>query len=175
MKDEFKIIKTEDEIKTRIKELAGLIDKEFNGEEVVVVGILKGSFIFLSDLIRQMKSEVSCEFLATRELAKDIPDSGEVKIILDLNSPIRGKNVLLIEDIVSDALTLEFISNTLKARKPKKLKTCCFVRRNKGLGDASDFDIDFVGFDIKEEKPVIGYGIDYEGRFRNRPYLASLK
>jgi hypoxanthine phosphoribosyltransferase len=167
------VIKSEQDINQRIGELAREIDDQFAGEEVVVVGVLKGSFIFFSDLIRQMKSEVTCEFFGTSEYTEGQQSSGEVKITLDLNSPISGKNVLLVEDIVSDALTLRYLSRILESRSPKMLKTCCFVRKK--YEEDSEDDIDYVGFEIAPSDHIVGYGIDYEGRYRNLPNLVKLK
>lgn len=171
---DFAIIKTEDSIRKRIGELAQEIDRSFRGEEVLVVGVLKGAFIFFSDLIRSMKSEIVCEFLGTTMYREAPLSSGEVKITLDLNMPISGKNVLLVEDIVSDALTFNYLYRNLKAREPKILKTCCFVKKDSPMVK-SDFKIDFVGFVFPEEDHIVGYGLDYEGRYRNLPYLAKFK
>ena len=167
------ILRSEEEIKTRIRELAREIDNAFRGEEIVVVGVLKGSFIFFADLIRQLKSDVVCEFLGTSDYSDEPLSSGEVKIILDLSSPVAGRNVLLVEDIVSDALTLHYLARNLMARGPTVLKTCCFVKKDFPAMN-SDFGIDFVGFHFPQAHQIVGYGVDYEGRYRNLPYVAQI-
>jgi len=172
--DSLEILKDEKTIKTRIGELAIEIDKAFLGEDIVVIGVLKGAFIFLADLVRALRSDITCDFLGTSDYAEESKLSGEVKITLDLNSPVKGKNVLLVEDIASDALSFRYIYRNIESREPKVLKTCCFIKKE-DENESEDFSIDFIGFKVSKKINIVGYGIDYEGRYRNLPYVARLE
>jgi hypoxanthine phosphoribosyltransferase len=167
------IIKDEKAIQKRVSELSEEIDNTFKGEEIVVIGILKGAVVFMSDLVRAMKSEVICDFLGTSGYTKEEEISGEVKITLDLNSPVKGRNVLIVEDIASNALTLRYVYKNISSREPKTLKTCCFIKKE-SKNENHDFKIDFIGFKLPSNLNVVGYGIDFEGKYRNLPYVAKV-
>lgn len=163
-----KVLIPEVRLQARIAELAQEIANDYRGRDVVAVCILKGSFIFFSDLIRKLDMRVSCEFLGVSSYGNKMVSSGEVKVTLDLNEPIENKHVLVIEDIVDSGLTLSYIMNTLRARRPASLKSVSLLMKPECL--KTDIDVDYVGFKIGKEF-VVGYGVDYAGKFRCLPYI----
>jgi hypoxanthine phosphoribosyltransferase len=167
-----KLLIPEIQIKKRLTELAQEIAHDYQGREVVAVCVLKGSFIFFSDLIRQMDLQITCEFLGVSSYGNKMVSSGEVKVTLDINEPLEGKHVLVIEDIVDTGLTLYYIMSALKARKPASLKSCALMLKPDCL--KIDIDVDYTGFRIGNEF-VVGYGVDYAGKFRELPYIGYLE
>jgi hypoxanthine phosphoribosyltransferase len=159
-------------IQNRIAELAHDINHDYRGKEIVAVCVLKGSFIFFSDLIRHLELPLSCEFLGVSSYGARSVSSGEVKITLDMNEPLEGKHVLVIEDIVDTGLTLSYILDSLKARRPASLKSCSLLLKPDCL--KTEVDIDYLGFKIGKEF-VVGYGIDLAGKYRGLPYVGSLE
>lgn len=179
---------TRDEIQNRVIELAKKIDDDYHGGEIVAISVLHGSFVFYSDLVRELKTTLSCEFLAlsnypsfsqTSEGRQPYPEfrrgqpsstaTGEVKILMDIEEPLAGRDLILIEDLVDTGLTLEFLRKTLEARKPRSLKTCSLLVRKQRPRDA--VPVDYIGFEI-EDAFVVGYGIDHDGSYRELPYIA---
>ncbi len=163
---------TEADLAKRVKELGAEITTLCQKEPVIAVCVLKGSFVFYSDLIRNIEADVTSEFLGVASYGNAMQSSGEVKLTLDLTTSIEGKTVLLVEDIVDTGLTMEFLMNTLKARKPKKILTCSLLFKPEAL--KVDFKPDYVGFKIPNDF-VIGYGLDYQGFYRNLPYIARVE
>ena len=163
---------SEADIAKRVKELGVQITELCKREPVVAVCVLKGSFVFYSDLIRQIDADISSEFLGVASYGNAMKSSGEVKLTLDLTTSIEGKTVLLIEDIIDTGLTIDFLAKTLAARKPKKLLTCTLLFKPEAL--KVEFKPDFVGFKIPNDF-VIGYGLDYQGFHRNLPYIARVE
>ena len=163
---------SESEIAKRVKEMGVEITELCRRESVVAVCVLKGSFVFYSDLIRSINADLASEFLGVASYGDSMKSSGEVKMTLDLTTSIEGKTVLLIEDIVDSGLTLDFIMKTLQARKPKKVLTCTLLFKPDAL--KVDFKPDYVGFKIPNDF-VIGYGLDYQGFYRNLPYIARVE
>ena len=164
---------SEAEIKARVRELAEKINDEFGNEELTAICTLKGSVIFFSDLIRHLKMPVVCEFLGVSSYGSHTQSTGEVKVTLDLNEPLNGKNVLVVEDIVDTGLTLSYLIETLKAKKPASLKTTALLFKPEAL-KAKDLKIDFTGFEIPN-RFVVGYGLDYAEKFRGLPYIGVLE
>lgn len=162
----------EAKLQARIAELAREISQDYAGREIVAICILKGSFIFFSDLIRGLDLPLSCEFLGVSSYGNKQVSSGEVKLTLDINEPLEGKHVLIIEDIVDSGLTLSYIVNMLAARKPASLKTCSLLLKPDNL--KIPIEIDYVGFRIGREF-VVGYGIDYAGKFRGLPFVGYVE
>lgn len=160
-------ISTED-LEKRIKELAAQITKDFNGEEVVVVAVLNGAFMFVADLIRAMDLPVVMDFVKASSYGDSTESSGEVKITLDLAKDIAGKNVLVVEDIVDTGLTLTGLMEDFRQRDPKTLKLASLLFKPSRC--KHKVTIDYLGFEI-EDKFVIGYGLDYAGRYRELPYI----
>lgn len=162
----------EKQIQEKVKELATQIEQEFQGEEIYVVGILKGACIFVSDLIRHLNCPVKVDFMALSSYGMSLESSGVVKIIKDLDMDIEGQNVLIVEDIIDTGLTMEYLKGYLKARKCKKLKICTLL--DKPEGRKCDIVADFTGFHLPDEF-IIGYGIDCQENYRNLPYIAYVK
>ena len=168
---DLKIIKTEEQISQRVSELVTQLTRKFQGTEPVAVCILNGSFVFYSDLIRAINLDITCEFLGVSSYKDRKVSSGEVKVTLDLNSPIEGKDILLIEDLVDTGLTINYLIDMINARKPKSLTTVTFLLKPDAL--KTKCHLDFVGFEVPNDF-VVGYGIDYAGEYRNLPYLGVL-
>lgn len=163
-----KILIPEVRLQQRIAEMAAEITNDYRGRDVVALCILKGSFIFFSDLIRKMDMRVSCEFLGLSSYGSKMVSSGEVKVTLDLNEPLENKHVLVVEDIVDSGLTLSYIMNSLRARRPASLKSVSLLMKPECL--KTDIEVDYVGFKIGKEF-VVGYGVDFAGKFRCLPYI----
>lgn len=161
----------EKQIAARVKEMGAEITKLCKKEDLIAVCILKGSFVFYSDLVRCIDADVKTDFLGTSSYGNATKSSGEVKMTLDLTHGIEGKNILLVEDIVDTGLTMSFLTKTLAARNPKKIYTATLLFKPKAL--KVDFKPDFVGFEVGNEF-VVGYGLDYQGYYRNLPYVAQV-
>ncbi len=166
--NEPKVLIPEVRIQERIQELGREITKEYAGKEVVAICVLKSSFIFYSDLLRQIDLPVSCEFLGVSSYGDRRVSSGEVKVTLDINEPLEGKHVLIVEDIVDSGLTLAYLQNNLRGRKPASLKTCALLMKPESM--KMEVLVDYVGFKIGSEF-VIGYGMDYAGKYRGLPFI----
>lgn len=163
-----KVLITESRLQARIEELAQEITEDFAGKEITAICVLKGSFIFFSDLIRKIDRPMTCEFLGVSSYGNRTVSSGEVKVTLDLNDGIEGKHILLIEDIVDSGLTLTYLTSMLKARKPASIRTCSLLFKPESL--KVPVEIDYTGFKIGGEF-VVGYGVDLAGKYRGLPYI----
>lgn len=161
----------EQALQKRIKEMGQEISKKFKGEELIVVCVLRGAFMFYADLIRNIDNDLHCEFLGCSSY-KGMQSSGEVKLTLDLSQPIAGKHVVLVEDIVDTGLTMNYLIKTLKARAPKSLTTVSLLFKPEAL--KVECKVDHVGFEIKKDY-VVGYGLDFEGYYRNLPYVGKVE
>lgn len=166
-----KILIPEVKLQARLSEVAQEIAHDYAGREIVAVCILKGSFIFFSDIIRKIDLPMSCEFLGVSSYGSKMVSSGEVKMTLDLNDPIEGKHVIVFEDIVDSGLTLSYIMNLLKSRRPASIKSCALLMKPECL--KTEIDVDYLGFKIGKEF-VVGYGIDYAGQHRGLPYIGFI-
>jgi len=169
---ELKTILSEKEIQKRIKAMGATLTDKFKGKEVVAICVLKGSFIFFSDLIRTIECDMICEFIGLSSYQNQSFSSGEVKLTSDLNSPVEGRHVILIEDIVDTGITMNYLQNIIAPRKPKSVTTVSLLHKP----DAKKVDckIDLVGFEIPNEF-VVGYGLDYQNHYRNLPYIAQVE
>ena len=161
----------QDAIETRVRELGKQITRDYAGGEVVAIGILNGSFVFMADLIRQIDLPLRCEFLGLSSYGDATESSGVVAITKDLSSSIEQQHVLVVEDIVDTGLTLEYLIENLKTRKPASLKVASLL--SKPARRRVRVDIDYLGFTI-EDRFVVGYGLDNAGFHRNLPYLAAV-
>jgi hypoxanthine phosphoribosyltransferase len=161
----------EEEISLRLDALAKAINEDFAGQELIVVCVLKGAFMFCSDLIKKINLPVKLEFLQLSSYGEGTSSSGNIKIEMDLSGPIKNKNVLIVEDIVDTGLTLTTLIEMLEVRNPKSLKLASLLF--KPSRNLHKVPIDYLGFEI-EDKFVIGYGLDYAGRFRELPYIGVL-
>ena len=161
-----RILLTEKQIQDRVKELGSQISRDFAGEEVLVVGILKGAFVFLADLIRHIDIPVQVDFMDLSSYGLSTETSGEVRILKDLEQPIEGKNVLIVEDIIDTGITLKFIKEILLRRNPRSLKICTFLDKpeRRKVPVVSNYN----GFTITDQF-VVGYGLDYAEQHRHLP------
>jgi len=167
-----RVIISEDDIQARVKELAGQISKDYaDVERIYIIGILKGAFIFLADLCRQLTIPHIVDFMAVSSYGKTATSSGAVRVILDLRDFIENEHVIIVEDIVDTGLTLNYLYHTLKGRNPASLKTCVLSIKDQ---DDLDVPIDYLGFEIPNVW-VVGYGLDYADTHRTHPFVAELK
>jgi len=162
---------TVEQIQKRIKELALKISGDYEGKEVLSVGILKGAFMFFPDIVRHIQVPMNIDFLIASSYVK-AQTSGTIKVHADLRENIKGKHVLLFEDIVDTGLTLKFIKDMLAERKPASLKICTFLDKKSRRKAA--LDLDYIGFSIPDHF-VVGYGLDFDNKFRNLPYISIFK
>jgi len=167
-----KVLIPENKIKQKIQDLATEIAFDYRGKEITAICVLKGSYVFFADLIRKIDLPLSCEFIGLSSYGDKTESSGEVKLTLDLTEPLQGRHVIIIEDIVDSGLTMQYLVNNLKARKPATLKVCTLLHKPDAL--QCELQLDYVGFKLGREF-VVGYGLDYAGRFRNLPYIGILE
>lgn len=160
-----------DDIQSKIHTLGEEITKKFEGKELLVIGVLKGSFMFYSDLIRAIDMDIYCDFMGASSYA-GMKSSGECQLTLDCKTPLKGKHVLLVEDIVDTGLTMNFLKNHIGMRQPASLSTATLLLKPDALKE--ECDVDFVGFEIANDF-VVGYGLDYQGYYRNLPYIAQVQ
>ena len=159
-------------IQARVKALALEIERDYPGdEEIHLVCVLKGGFIFMADLVRAMSHRVSLDFIAVSSYAKSTKSSGEVRMLKDLDSGLQGRHIVIVEDIVDTGLTLTYLQEILRARSPKTLRTACLL--SKPSRRQVDVVVEYIGFTI-EDRFVVGYGLDYAEKYRNLPYIAVL-
>ena len=166
------ILITEDEIKKRAAEIGSEISEALAGEPVLIVGILKGAVLWMSDLIKHIKSPVRIDFMAVSSYGAATKTSGVVRIIKDLDIAITGLNVIIVEDIVDSGVTLNYLRNILLAREPKSLKICALL--DKPAGRRAEIEADYVGFTV-DDLFIIGYGLDVDQQFRNLPYITYIE
>jgi hypoxanthine phosphoribosyltransferase len=164
-------IVTQEEMRTRIKELSRQIMADYAEKDLILVGILKGAFAFYADLARAIRIPLRVDFLVVSSYGSGAKSSGKVKMVTDLTEDIAGRDVLLVEDIVDSGLTVQYLIKTLSKRKPKSIRVCALL--SKPERRTVDVTVDYVGFQIPN-KYVVGYGLDYQQRYRNLPYLAVL-
>lgn len=162
---------TEDEIALRIEALGNAITKDFENEDLVVICVLKGAFVFCSDLIKTINRPLKLEFISLSSYGDSTNSSGNVRFDMDITTNIEGKNVLIVEDIVDSGLTIKTLMELLMVRKPKKIKLASLLFKPSKI--KHNVKIDYLGFEI-EDKFVIGYGLDYAGRYRELPYIGML-
>ena len=165
------ILLTEAQIQQRVAELAVQIRND-HPDDLHVVAVLKGAFIFMSDLARHMPGQVSLDFMALSSYAKGTTSSGEVRLQKDLDSALDGRNVVIVEDIVDTGLTLNYLQDILRSRGPRSLRTACLL--SKPSRRKVDVKVEYIGFTI-EDRFVVGYGLDYAEQYRNLPYIAVLE
>src|SRR5262245_39040425 len=164
------ILLSADQIQKRVEALAQEIRADFP-DDLHVIAVLKGAFMFLSDLVRHTPGHVSMDFMAVSSYAKGTTSSGEVKLLKDLDTTLDGKDVLIVEDIVDTGLTLSYLQDILRARGPRVLRTACLL--SKPSRRLTDVKVENIGFTI-EDHFVVGYGLDYAEQFRNLPYIGVI-
>ncbi len=163
------VLISEQQIQQRVSELADQISKDYTGKgEVVLIGVLKGAFVFLADLARRLSIPRTIEFIALSSYPGASVASGAVRLVMDLRESIENKHVVIVEDIVDTGRTLAYLVELLKARDPASVRTCALVRKKER--HEVDVAIDYLGFDIPDEW-VLGYGLDYAEQHRTLPYI----
>ncbi|MDH4317459.1 MAG: hypoxanthine phosphoribosyltransferase [Desulfobulbaceae bacterium] len=169
---EYEIVLSEEQIKKRVKELGGKISREYAQKNLIVVGILNGAFIFLSDLVRSITVEHRIDFIRVSSYGRNKESSGIIRLIKDTELDVEGKDVLLVEDIVDTGNTLSWLRTHFAEKGVSSLKICAFINKNERR--AQRVDVDYYGFEV-EKGFLVGYGLDYGERYRNLPDLCELK
>lgn len=163
---------SEEQIAERIAQMGAQISADYAGEDVYMLCILKGGVFFMTDLAKRMSVPVEVDFMSVASYGSQTRSSGNVRIIKDLDTPIEGKNVLIVEDIIDTGRTLAYLMENLKQRNPKSLKLCTLL--DKPEERVTEVAVDYVGFEIPDEF-VVGYGLDYAQKYRNLPYIGVVK
>ena len=162
---------SEDQIADRVEQLARQITLDYANDEILIICVLKGAFMFCSDLIKKIQLPLQMDFVSCSSYGDSTQSSGHVKLNMDISDTIEGKNIILVEDIVDTGLTIKYLSEIIKARNPKSFKIASLLYKPKKI--EHEVKIDYLAFEI-EDKFVIGYGLDYAGRFRELPYIGIL-
>jgi hypoxanthine phosphoribosyltransferase len=165
------VLYSREQIQSRITELAAEIDKDYEGRDLLIVGVLKGAVMVMADLARALHSHVSMDWMAVSSYGSGTQSSGVVRILKDLDADITGRHVLVVEDIVDSGLTLSWLVGNLQSRHPASLEVCAMLRKPTAL--RTEVDVAYTGFDIGNEF-VVGYGLDYAQRYRNLPFIGTL-
>lgn len=173
-KDLERVLISEEQIRECVRKLGAQITKDFEGEELTVVCILKGSTVFFADLVREIKLDVVFDFMIVKSYGGGTESSGNVRFVKDLDESITGKNVLIVEDIIDSGLTLTFLKNNLITRGAKTLKICTLLDKPSRRKPGATITVDYSGFQIPNEF-VVGYGLDYNEHYRNLPMVGVLK
>ena len=167
-----KIMIKENELNARVSKLAEMINKDYGDRELVVIGVLKGCFVFMADLVKKLKADVRVYFMEISSYQSGTVSSGKITIKKDLDVDIEGKDVLIAEDIIDSGNTLSQLTEILKERKPNSIKVCTLL--SKPARRQVEFEADYTGFEI-EDKFIIGYGLDCAEQFRQLPYIAEVE
>lgn len=172
LKDNLEVLISKQQIEEKAIELGRKIAKDFKGEDVTLVCVLKGSSVFFADLIRAIDLDINIDFIAVSSYGNTMASGGEVKLIKDLDESAKGKNIIIVEDIIDSGFTLNYLVNLLSTRSPKSLKICTLL--DKPSRRKAKVQPDYVGFQIPD-KFVVGYGLDYAEKYRNLPEICVLK
>ena len=174
MYEEFleRVLFSEEQIENKVKEIASQITKEYAGKKPLMVAILKGSVMFFSDLVRRIETDLEIDFMAISSYGSGSRSSGEVKMIKDLDKRIEGRDIIIVEDIIDSGYSMKYLKNLLSARNPASIKICTLL--DKPSRRQTDVQADYKGFEVENEF-VIGYGLDYDGLYRNLPFVGILK
>lgn len=167
-----KVLISKEELNRRICEIAKTLDEDYKGKRPLMVAILKGSVMFFTDLIREMKTDLEIDFMSISSYGNGVKSSGEVKMIKDLDGKIEGKDVIIVEDIVDSGYTMKYLKNLLEARNPSSIRICALL--DKPSRRETDVQVDYKGFEVGNEF-VVGYGLDYASFYRNIPFIGILK
>lgn len=169
---ELDVMISKEELAAKVAELGARITEAYRGKELILVGVLKGSFVFFADLVRAIDLPVEIDFIAVSSYGANTSSSGVVKFTQDLSRPIVGKHVILVEDIVDTGLTMKYLLENFETRKPASLAVCSLLEKPSRA--KVSIDIAYKGFTIPDEF-VVGYGLDYDERYRNVPWLGVVK
>ncbi len=165
------ILVTEERLHARIRELAAEVSRDYEGKDLLLLGVLKGAVFFLSDLMRRLEVDAEVDFMAVSSYGSATKSSGVVRILKDLDRPIQGRHVLIVEVIVDSGLTLRYLLGNLESRSPGSLEVCALL--TKPDARVVEVPVRYIGFEIPNEF-VVGYGLDYQERYRSLPYVATL-
>ena len=171
IKDVERVLISEEQIKEAVERIAKEIEKDFEGKEVLFVGLLKGSIAFMADLLKAYQKTCTIDFMDVSSYGAGTQSTGRVNIIKDLSQPIDGKDIVIVEDIIDSGNTLSFIKAYFAAKNANSVKICTLL--NKPDRRVVDIDVDYIGYDIPDEF-VVGYGLDYDEHYRNLPYIGIL-
>lgn len=171
-KDIKEILLTEEQIINRVKEIGKAISEDYKGKDLIIVGILKGSVIFASELIKNISIPCEIDFMAVSSYGNSTETSGVVRILKDLDHGIEGKDIIIVEDIIDSGVTLDYLLKYLKARKANSIEIVTLL--TKPSRRMVDLDVKYCGFEVPDEF-LVGYGLDYAERYRNLPYVGILK
>lgn len=172
IKDIKKVLLTEEQILDRVKELGKDVSKDYQGKNLLIVGILKGSVIFASELIKNVTIPCEIDFMAVSSYGSSTETSGVVRILKDLDHGIEGKDIIIVEDIIDSGVTLDYLLKYLKARKASSIEIVTLL--TKPSRRKVDIDVKYCGFEVPDEF-LVGYGLDYDEKYRNLPYVGILK
>jgi hypoxanthine phosphoribosyltransferase len=161
-----------DDLQHRVRALGEQISRDYDGRDLLLVGVLKGAVFFLSDLMRHIEIPCEVDFMAVASYGSSTDSSGVVRILKDLDTPLEDRHVLIVEDIVDSGLTLQYLLRTLEARRPASLEVCALLTKPERR--KIDLPARYIGFEIPD-RFAIGYGLDYAERYRNLPYVAALE
>lgn len=163
---------SEADIAKRVGELGAQITEDYNGKKPLLLSVLKGSFMFYADLIRAIDIDVHCEFIGAASYGYSTKSSGEVRMTLDVANPIRDRHVIIVEDIIDTGLTMKYLQDTLSSRNPASIKTASLL--HKPNAQKIECQVDYKGFEIGNDF-VVGYGLDYQGKYRNLPFIGLVQ
>ena len=166
------ILITEENIKKRVSELGKKISIDYKGKEIVAIGILKGAWVFMADLVREIEIPVMCDFIGVSSYGDGAVSIERVKLISDIRIPVNGKDVLLIDDIIDTGFSIKFVKDYIESKNPAGIKMCVLL--DKPSHRKEDIHVDYTGFTIPD-RFVVGYGLDYAEKYRNLPYIAAVK
>jgi hypoxanthine phosphoribosyltransferase len=166
------VLHSEKEVAAKIEELAAAISADYAGREVLLVGVLKGAFMVIADLARALTVPVSIDFMSVASYGSSTRSSGVVRILKDLDRDIAGRHVLVVEDVIDSGLTLSWLLRNLRARNPASIEVCALLRKPEAA--EVDVPVRYVGFDLPSVF-VVGYGLDYAERYRNLPFIGTLR
>lgn len=172
LKDVERILITSEEIGARVRELGQQITNDYAGQDILMIGVLRGAVIFMSDLARAIKRPIDIDFMAISSYGMSTNSSGVVRILKDLDEVVQGRHLLIVEDIIDSGLTLNYLVENLKSRKPASVRICTLL--SKPDRRKVDVQVDYNGFIIPDYF-VVGYGLDYAGKYRNLPFIGILK
>ncbi len=172
LKDIDKVLVSEEELDKKTTEIANAISRDFAGKELILIGILKGGVVFASDLIKKINIPMEIEFMAVSSYGKESETSGVVTLKKDVDTPLTGKNVIVVEDIVDSGYTMKYLKKVFLDRKAESVKICTLL--SKPSRRKVEIDLDYVGFEVPDEF-VVGYGLDFDEKYRNLPFVGVLK
>ena len=172
MADKIRVLLTEEEVNKKISEVAAQINKDYEGKEVHLICILKGGVFFTCELAKRLTVPVSLDFMSVSSYGSGTKSSGVVKIIKDLDEPLEGKNVIIVEDIIDSGRTLSYLLDILEKRNPKSMRLCTLL--DKPDRRVKDVTVDYTCFEIPDEF-VVGYGLDYAQKYRNLPFIGVVE